>query len=188
MVQDEPIRAKPNAEVYDDMLNNCISNGDVDSALDLLDIAKTVTKDPEKVMEALKAAEKDASLNMFEEIKSITSKVEASTLKSLIELCGSTQDSKRAMTQLQSLKEFSASCNIIDESVYAALISSYCHHGFVFEALDSIKEMKNAGLPIGVEIYNTLIERQLSQKGFSMAMVCVFIYVIFYFLQIEKQK
>lgn len=160
---------------YANLIKSHTEKGDLNAALDVLNLVKTNRDEATTYMYNL-LLRAHAQVGDFRKCRSLYVtmkkrglKCNSATYTSIINACANYHHTETALDYLGSLREEFMEKNIpLNETHYNAMIKAYGRHGNILEGFRMADEMRDKGLPTGEITFNSLLIGAISDREAGM--------------------
>lgn len=175
-----PRRLKPSPGKYAQMIKSCKAKGDLNAALQVLDLIKENRDKPTLYLYNLllhgfaQQGDVRRCFGLYNRAKKHGLQPNAATYTSLFNACAYASDDTVALDHLNRLRRSLYDRGFpVNETHYNAMIKAYSWHGRIVEAFQLADEMRDRGIAVGDATYNSLLHGAISdrQAGLRHALI-----------------
>lgn len=175
-----PRRLKPSSGQYAKLISDHIAKGDLNSAIQVLELVKKNRDKPTTYMYNLLLRGYAVQGNLkkcyklYNDMKKRTLKQNAATYTSIFNACANSSDKELAMEILNNVRQELLQKNIPpNETHYNVMIKAYGKHKYLLEAFQLVDEMVDKRMSTDATTFNSLLYASISDKlnGLKYALI-----------------
>ncbi|KAK0163369.1 hypothetical protein PV327_007057 [Microctonus hyperodae] len=167
-----PRRLKPSSGQYAKIISDHIAKGDLNSAIQVLELVKKNRDKPTTYMYTLLLRGYAVQGNLkkcyklYNDMKKRALKQNAATYTSIFNACANSSDKEMAIEILNNVRQELLQKNIpLNETHYNVMIKAYGKHNYLLEAFQLVDEMVDKRMATDEKTFNSLLYASISDKS-----------------------